>query len=228
MSPRPLPAPMARLSATAPPGAPARPGNRRRSLGLRAQAALASGLLSRRAVGGLARTVVLAMATAMASGCLVTGDLEPREPEPTPVNHPPRFMESSIQPSNWTCRKPDGDLVCDRLSFKVGVVIDEDLDDQLVARWVVDYDPTPGAPKTLHKAGQIRTSPNDLGEWPGGPNLEFSFDPESFAPGIHTVKVLVSDGFVPSSSELDKVAEGKGLASYSWCVDTSACSGARR
>lgn len=169
------------------------------------------------------RSAVLAAAAValLAVSCLVTAEPEPRQ-DVVIINHPPRFLESSVAPPNWQCVKP---AICQAVELSIGVVVDEDVSDTLSARWFVDYDPSPGVPKTLYRAGVVTGTSNDRGERPGGNALTFTL-PATVQPGVHVVKVLVSDGFAQPSSDFDQVASGKGLVSYAWCVDTSACLGA--
>ncbi len=183
-----------------------------------------------RSLGAVAIGLTWVTAMIGVSGCLVTDEIVERvTPPPTPEpNHPPSIVESSVTPSNGVCLKPLGDVVCEKMTFSIGSVVDigKDVDDhQLESRWFLDYAPGATFHTLLRGGGVIESQANEQGERLCTTcSLEFNPNDRQVTRGIHILKFMVSDGF-GDLSQPDKVKQGRGLATYTWCIDTSHCVG---
>jgi hypothetical protein len=224
------PAPMAQVSATPSAAPPVCPINTLNPLRKFDGSGMARPLLINWGVmRGLGAAAVTAMAT-LCTACLVTQPLTERTD--VAANNPPRFSEGSITPTNSTCIKPVGAPNCEPVNFTVNTIVDQDKADELAARWFIDCD---GTAATMVAAAPITTifalDSKTEGERIGGPSLSYTLKasgPSAPTPGVHVVKVLVSDGFAfttNTTNHLDLAAETKGLATWVWCVDTSICTG---
>jgi hypothetical protein len=154
---------------------------------------------------------------ALNTSCLVTDDLVERSPTPPKVNHLPRLVESSAKPSNAKPLEPTKDLGC-KVDLRIGVVVDEDVSDELSVRWFVDYDDSPGAP--TQPISRALTIPASGTPERSGDAAKFEFRTKDYPLGLHVVQVVVSDGFSNDESPRDP-APGRGTAGYSWFVDTT-------
>jgi len=154
-----------------------------------------------------------------------------------PVNHPPRIVEGGespksalvygVQTSSSTVSSGD---CANGISFSVGTVEDDDLDQEVHERWIVDYDPNNpelGEEVVLQPVQDqpaFRTDP---------PNAFFLSKAalESFGqtgPGTppnlpHTVDVFVSDGFDTTGSpgkplKPTDVLSGFYLVRHTWVI----------
>jgi hypothetical protein len=177
---------------------------------------VAKALLGRPIVNGLA-VVSLAMLSLFSAGCLVTDVLEERAAVTPEANHPPRIEEASVEPSNWAIYELKRDVAdpskgCE-VTLKIGVVIDEDLGDELYARWFIDYADNPSVWQPT------RIPPSDKPERIGP---ELLFRAADWDPGIHLVRVVISDGFADDPQDPTKVLDGKASTSYTWTIDSTA------
>jgi hypothetical protein len=175
---------------------------------------------------GLAGMVVTTMAL-FASGCLVTEELQGRESDPPKVNHPPYILEGWASPSNFQVVKLSTQDDCASRAFEIRVVGDQDLEDELWAVWYVDFDPSPGKPKTHYGRNQITSAPNEQGERLGPPATSYKFSSADFKKDNKTefvLKISISD-FEPAGDDPMNVPEGRYAVSYSWTIDTSGCTG---
>jgi len=181
---------------------------------------MARRLLGSTSVTALIRALVLSMGL-WTTGCLVTDGLDPRVDPPVPENSWPRIVEESVTPTNWVPIVPIANVDCQEVKLIIGKVSDENLTDEIYVRWFVDYDTGGGPFKVPRAQGRIR--PSGQAERLG---TNYSFVPEEWCKGYHVVKVLVADGPFDQASKDFDVVEGadRGVASYSWAVDTSGCS----
>ncbi len=158
-----------------------------------------------------------------ASACLVTDPLEVEPPTPAVVNHPVVIVEDSVTPRNWapvqltrTSTPP-----CTQ-TFEAKQVTDEDLGDQLAARWFIDCADVPSGTDWMSCEYESEEALYPVDGNPTsriGPSRQFTIT----KPGLHIVKVLVSDGFVTA---FPNVSAGSSLASYVWAVVVSSdCEG---
>lgn len=142
------------------------------------------------------RTAALAALTMLAFGC------QPINEEPDagpPVNHPPRIVEGFGTPQSTVIEVLQATDNCtNELDFSVGKVEDDDIDQTVQERWVVDYDPNSATPaavvtvtlQAVDNAPSFRTDPpkafvllsNSLKQ------LQPTSQP-------HTIDVFISDGF---------------------------------
>lgn len=202
-------------------------------VGIRAGRFVAGRLLC--SLGAVAIGLTWVTAMIGASGCLVTDEIvEKVDPPPESKPHPPSIVESSVSPTNGVCLKPLGDVVCEKMTFSIGTIVDTGTGDdhQLMAKWFLDYEPGSSFPNQFNAGGIIATEPNAQGERVcSSKQCSLDFDPNDlrFARGIHILKIMISDGFDNTDPKLpDKVKQGSGLATYTWCVDTSHCVGGGR
>ncbi|MET0402184.1 MAG: hypothetical protein ABW123_07250 [Cystobacter sp.] len=129
-------------------------------------------------------------------GCVLGGCLIPQEERylqtlPTARNNPPRIVENLVTPAFRIIRAHGAAPPC-ALEFSV-FVEDPDVDDTILVRWYVDYDPAqPGPPdweETLLPDGKVRRDKSV--------RIQAIFNSAQFSrlntPGDHTVEVLVAD-----------------------------------
>jgi len=156
-----------------------------------------------------------AMALLTTASCLVTDDLQAREPPDPPVNTWPRVVESSATPSNWVRYVPKSDDPCAPFDLSIGKFADPDVNDTLYVHAFVDH---------AFIAQDVKP-PSGTVERIG---YTYKFDPKSYCQGYHVVKVLVADGRFAQEGDFDalETTDGgtdRGVASYTWAVDTSQC-----
>ncbi|HYO67856.1 MAG TPA: hypothetical protein VEU33_17410 [Archangium sp.] len=170
-------------------------------------------------------------------GCVIPQDASYLSEVPAQRNRPPRIVESQVQPTERIIRGYGSDNLC-KLTFEA-IVEDPDVDDQLVAYWYVDYDPsrTQGEDaQSVILAKNAKVIRDDRA------TFQVSFDSADFnrlnVPGDHIVEVIVTDtGLVgrreplPSStlklSDGGLVADPGYTATYVWFVRTEAAGDCR-
>jgi len=148
------------------------------------------------------------------SACLTVDDLEPRDPLTGQTNSPPRFEDGSISPESWRPIVLGHDEITGcSIRLSVGVVVDEDLTDELYAKWFVNYDRNNPTMWHVHPIAATE-QPNRLG-------TSWEFKGSNFERGVYVVTVVVSDGFADVAEDPAKVREGRASASHSWVIDTT-------
>ena len=196
--------------------------------------AVARPLLQLTAMRGIASLVLMTVAT---TGCLSIDDLVARPETPPAVNHPPRFQRSSITPLTTKVVEPGPELNC-QIDLKAGVVVDEDVNDELQARWFIDYDPgaETRARPPIFTGGIDRNITLDVFNFDGlikivipttgraeriSDSMRFTFHTNRFPKGPHIVTLMVSDGFTPNFQDPQEVAAGYGADFVEWFIDTT-------
>lgn len=144
----------------------------------------------------------------LTGGC---GSVTP--PPPDAGLHVIAIDSESVRPPNSTCLEPVGAPECQPLILGVGTVVDDDVTETLDVRWFVDGLLSDSVLVFRPDPPSVRRSTD----------LRFDVLPQRLQRGSHLVKILVSDGFAQSASDLEKVAEGKTSAERTWCVDTTEC-----
>lgn len=159
-------------------------------------------------------------AALLSSACLVTDPLDVQLDAGPPKNQPVVILESSVTPNNWD-KVPltrDSTPPCQQ-TFRVAAVSDDDVRDNLVARWFVDCKGPPDATNWKGCLGDF----SPLDETGVAQRVGPSFTLASATPGLHIVKLMISDGFDPGRPE---VLTGHSVASYEWAVEVaSECRG---
>ena len=156
----------------------------------------------------------------LSSACLVTNPLDVEPDAGPPVNAPVVILESSVAPHNWDTvgLNRDSTPPCQQ-TFRAAAVSDGDVRDNLVARWFVDCKGPPDAANWKSCLGDVLA----LEETGSAQRVGPSFTLARAAPGIHLVKLMISDGFDPGRPE---VLTGHSVASYEWAVEVaSECQG---
>lgn len=158
--------------------------------------------------------VAMALCT---SACLVTDTLVVEPPPPVPVNHPVVIVEDSVSPQNWapvqltrTSNPP-----CTQV-FEAKQVTDEDLEDNLSARWFLDCATAPTIDDWLAcKTDEAALLSPDNSASRIGPFHQLDMKNPRLTPGLHILKLLVSDKFLVARPGVE---EGYSLATYEWAV----------
>lgn len=171
----------------------------------------------RRANAALRAAGCIAMAL-WSSSCLVTDALEEEPPAPVPVNHPVVIVEDSVSPKDWAPIQVtrSSSPPCTQV-LEAKQVTDEDTGDSLAARWFIDCATAPSVAdwKTCKEGDDIPLWPVEEGSVSRvGPPLTLTMK-NLKNPGLHIVKLLVSDQFEVGRPE---VKEGYSLATYEWVV----------
>jgi hypothetical protein len=184
-------------------------------------AALSRGYAGRALAKGLLVGVVAAV---LGSGCLwpvedpVLEDLPPRK------NRPPRILEQNVVPQR---RTTIGNGIGCKLEFKAQVE-DPDLNDLLVVRWYIDYDPLSN-PSPFGLESSLPPDGNAIRSTSATLTVELSSPGHPLrVPGDHMVELLVSDGRLINRDPQPVATEGFDggnptfASSYPWFVTVEA------
>lgn len=147
---------------------------------------------------------------------------QPIDEEPDagpPVNHPPRIVEGFATPDAVVVDVLQGNADCSKgVSFSVGKVEDDDIDQTIQERWTLDY---PGSSAFLQVTLQrVQNAPSFATD----PSPAYVVNPQAvagLATGTHVVDVYVSDGFdnaEPGVTRPTDVLPGSYLARKSWVL----------
>ncbi len=169
---------------------------------------------------------VLLMALALTAPACLPFELSPVDPPDAAANYPPEIVDSSISPRESIIDlRRDTDFQCS-VELVVGVVRDEDPDDQLEARWFIDYDFTEGASNALWQRNRLRNPERVVNSFP------FNVVDPYATPGLHVVEVVIGESEKFADDQSRRLNPGATVATHRWVVDVPAaardyCRGAR-
>ena len=146
----------------------------------------------------------------MGTGCILVPEIEGKPEQPL---YPPEIVLDTLEPPDSGLFDVDSDPQCSPLTFKVGLIRDRNLDDDLFLRWLlVDWDPS-----DEQNWQDSVINPTGTAERTG---REYDVDLSEFGVGeVHTFKVVVADRALLSirtnGAEFPENSDGQ-LDTYQW------------